>query len=80
LEETPHEGTAEVKRIRKNTLIQKYEMFIIKTNKSIHDVQKRFIHIVNHLMTLEKTFDKVEPNIKIYIIINFYNLKIKLFI
>ena len=29
------------------------------------DVQKRFSHIVNHLMSLGKSFDKEEINIKI---------------
>ena len=33
--------------------------------ESIADVQKRFIHIVNHLMSLGKVFDKEELNIKI---------------
>jgi len=60
-----HEGTNEVKRSRKNTLIQEYEMFIMKTRESICDVQKRFTHIVNHLLALGKTFDKEESNIKI---------------
>jgi len=63
--EVTHEGTDEVKRARKNTLIQEYEMFRMKTEKSICDVQKRFTHIVNHLLALGKTFDKEELNIKI---------------
>jgi len=33
--------------------------------ESIVEVQKRFTHIVNHLMSLGKTFDKEELNIKI---------------
>jgi len=63
--EVTHEGTDEVKRSRKNILIQEYEMFIIKAGESICDVQKIFIHIVNHLLYLGKTFDKEELNIKI---------------
>jgi len=63
--EVTHEGTNEVKRARKNTLIQEYEMFRMKTGESICDVQKRFTHIVNHLLALGKTFDKEELNIKI---------------
>jgi len=33
--------------------------------ESIAEVQKRFTHIINHLMSLGKTFDKDELNIKI---------------
>ena len=33
--------------------------------ESIAEVQKRFTHIINHLMSLGKTFDKEELNIKI---------------
>jgi len=63
--EVTHEGTNEVKRARKNTLIQEYEMFRMKAGENICDVQKRFTHIVNHLLALGKTFDKEELNIKI---------------
>ena len=64
--EVTHESTNEVKRARKNTLIQEYEMFRMKSGESICDVQKRFTHIVvNHLLALGKTFDKQELNIKI---------------
>ena len=62
--EVTHEGTNEVKRARKNTLIQEYEMFRMKTGESICDVQKRFTHIVNQLLALGKIFDKEELNIK----------------
>ncbi|XP_047150620.1 uncharacterized protein LOC124822638, partial [Vigna umbellata] len=41
-----HEGIDDVKRVRKNTLIQEYEMFRIQSRESISDVQKRFTHIV----------------------------------
>jgi len=63
--EVTHESTNEVKRARKNTLIQEYEMFRMKSRESISDVPKRFTHIVNHLLALGKTFDKEELNIKI---------------
>jgi len=63
--EVTHESTNEVKRARKNTLIQEYEMFKMKSGESICDVQKRFTHIVNHILALGKTFDKEELNIKI---------------
>jgi len=63
--EVTHEGTNDVKRARKHTLIQEYEMFRILKGESIDEVQKRFTHIINHLMSLGKTFDKEELNIKI---------------
>jgi len=46
-------------------LIQEYELFRMQKGETICDVQKRFSHIVNHLMSLGKTFDKEELNIKI---------------
>ena len=63
--EVTHEGTDEVRRARKNTLIQEYEMFRMKPEETIYDVQKRFTHIVNHLIALGKSFDREELNIKI---------------
>jgi len=59
------EGTNDVKRARNHTLIQEYEMFIMLKGESIADMQKRFTHIVNHLMSLGKVFDKEQLNIKI---------------
>jgi len=63
--EVTHEGTNDVKRARKHALIQEYELFIMQKGETIYDVHKRFSHIVNHLMSLGKTFDKEELNIKI---------------
>ena len=63
--EVTHEDTNEVKRGRKHTLIQEYEMFKMLKGETIAEVQKRFTHIINHLMSLEKTFEKEELNIKI---------------
>ena len=60
-----HEGTNDVKRARKHALIQKYELFKMKQGESVVDVQKRFTHIVNHLMGLGKEFNKEELNIKV---------------
>jgi len=61
--EVTHEGTNDVKRVRKHTLIQEYEMFRMLKGESIAEVQKTFTHIINHLMSLGKTFDKEELNI-----------------
>ena len=63
--EVTHEGKNDVKRARKHTLIQEYEMFRMLKGESIAEVQKRFTRIVNHLMSLGKVFDKEELNIKI---------------
>jgi len=60
-----HEGTYNVKRACKNSSIKEYKMFHMQQGETIYDVQKRFTHIVNHLMGLGKTFDTNELNIKI---------------
>jgi len=51
-----HEGTINVKRSRINTLTHEYELFRIKQNETIQDMQKRFTHIINHLASLGKIF------------------------
>ncbi|XP_068498154.1 uncharacterized protein [Phaseolus vulgaris] len=63
--EVTHEGTTDVKRARKHPLIQEYELFRMQKGESIWDVQNRFSHIVNHLISLGKTFDEEELNINI---------------
>ncbi|XP_068503719.1 uncharacterized protein [Phaseolus vulgaris] len=62
--EVTHEGADYVKRSKKHSLIQEYELFIMQLEETITDVQKRFTHIVNHLTRLGKEFDKEELNIK----------------
>jgi len=54
-----------VKRARKHALIQEYEMFRMLEGETISDVQKRFTHIVNRLISLGKIFEREELNIKI---------------
>ena len=51
-----HEGTTEVKRAQMNTLTHEYELFRMKPGENIQDMQKRFIHIINHLRALGKVF------------------------
>jgi len=63
--EVTHEETNDVKRARKCALIQEYELFKMQQGEFIVEVQKRFTHIVNHLMGLGKEFDKEELNIKV---------------
>ena len=54
-----------MKRARNHALVQEYEMFRMPNGETIVEVQKRFIHIVNHPMSLGKMFEKEELNIKI---------------
>ena len=54
-----------MKRARKHALIQEYELFKMQQGESIAEVQKRFTHIVNHLICLDKEFNKEELNIKV---------------
>jgi len=63
--EVTYEGTDDVKRARKHSLIQEYELFRMQSEESIADVHKRFTHIANHLTGLGKVFDKEELNIKV---------------
>ena len=63
--EVTHDGTEDVKRSRKHSLIQEYELFRMQSEESIADVQKRFTHIVNHFTGLGKEFDRKELNIKV---------------
>jgi len=63
--EVTHECTKYVKRARKHDLIQEYEMFMMLKGETISDVHKRFTHVVNHLISLGKIFEREELNIKI---------------
>ncbi|XP_050877803.1 uncharacterized protein LOC127081601 [Lathyrus oleraceus] len=60
-----HEGTAEVKRSRLNTLSQEYELFRMQPGESILDLQKIFVHLTNHLKALGKTLSNDELNLKV---------------
>ncbi|XP_068474873.1 uncharacterized protein [Phaseolus vulgaris] len=53
--EVTHEGTTDVKRARKHSLIQEYEMSRMLKGETISDVQKRFTHIVNHSSALARS-------------------------
>src|SRR3954464_14632363 len=60
-----HEGTTEVKRSRLNTLSQEYELFRMKPRETILELQKRFVHLTNHLKELGKTLTTEELNLKV---------------
>jgi len=63
--EVTHEGNIDIKRARKHVLIQEYDMFRMLKWETIANVQKRFTHIVNHLISLGKFFERKELNTKI---------------
>jgi len=63
--EVTHESTIDVQRARMHALIQEYEMFKMLKRETIFDVQKRFTHIVNQLISLGKIFEREKLNIKI---------------
>ena len=58
--EVTHEGTIDVRRARKYTLVSKYKSFWMKNGETISELETRFIHIVNHLLGLGKTFEDDE--------------------
>nr|KYP31345.1 Retrovirus-related Pol polyprotein from transposon TNT 1-94 [Cajanus cajan] len=60
-----HEGTSDVKRSRKHTLIREYELLRMNNGESISDFQKRFTHLINHLVDLGRKFEEEELNLKV---------------
>nr|KYP31648.1 hypothetical protein KK1_047923 [Cajanus cajan] len=60
-----HEGISDVKRSRKHTLIREYELLRMNNGESISDFQKRFIHLINHLVDLGRKFEEEELNLKV---------------
>jgi hypothetical protein len=59
-----HEGTSKVKRSRLNILSQEYELLQIQPGESILNLQKRFVHLTNHLKMLGKTLTNDELILK----------------
>lgn len=53
-----HAWTTEVIRARLGTLTHVYELFRMKLEESINQMQTRFAHIVSHIRTLEKKSNK----------------------
>ena len=60
-----HEGIVDVKRSRLNTLSQEYELFGIQPRESILTLKKIFVHLINHMIALDKTFTNDELNLKV---------------
>jgi len=63
--EVTHEGTTDVRKARKHTLVSEYETSRMKNGETILELKTRFIQIVNHLLGLGKTFEDDELNTKI---------------
>lgn len=51
-----HNDTIDLKNDIMNTLTHEYKLFRMKHEETIQDMEKYFIHIVNHLITLGKIF------------------------
>lgn len=64
LQET-HEGTTDVKRARTNTLMHEFELFNMKKDETISDLQTRFTHVINNLNALGKKIDNEQQISKI---------------
>nr|KYP43238.1 hypothetical protein KK1_035330 [Cajanus cajan] len=60
-----HEGTSDVKRSRKHTLTREYELLKMNHGESISDFQKRFTHLINHLVDLGRECEEEELNLKV---------------
>ena len=60
-----YEGTNQVKESKISRYTRQYELFQMKQNKSVYSVYTRFMHIVNTLGALRKTFSNSEKFKKI---------------
>lgn len=65
-----HEGTIEVRMARLGTLTHEYEVFKMKPEESINEMQTRLTHIVSHMRTLVKQISNEELVINILIFLN----------
>ena len=61
-----HEGTNQVKKIKINMFIHKYELFKIEPSKSITNIFTRFTDIINGLNNLGKDYINSELVCKIF--------------
>ena len=50
---------------QESSLVSEYEALRMKNGETILEIQRRFTHIVNHLLGLGKTFEDDDLNIKI---------------
>ena len=56
--EVTHEATTQVKESRVRTIVYEYEMFEIKSNKSIIEMITRFTYNINGLKSLGSVYDE----------------------
>ena len=54
--EVTYEDTNQVKKSKINMLVHRYELFKMKSNKSITDIFTRFTDIINGLKSLKKSY------------------------
>ena len=64
--EVTYEGTNQVKEFKINMLVHKYELFRIKSNKSIVDMFIYFTDIINGIKSLEKSYPNNDLMRKIF--------------
>lgn len=57
--------TTDIKWARLDTLTHEYELFRMKSDENINQMQTRFTHIMSHTRTLGKTISNKELVIKI---------------
>lgn len=60
-----HEGRTNVKWSGMNTLTHEYELFRMKNDEILLDMEKCFIHIVSHTRILGKVFQNEDLVIKV---------------
>src|SRR4051812_6657831 len=60
-----HEGTYDVKLARINTLTQEFELFHMESGESIENMQKRFVHLINRLNSLDRPVSNANATNKV---------------
>jgi hypothetical protein len=63
--EVTHEGTNQVKESKLNILVREYELFSMKPNETINEMNTRFTNFVNGLRSYGKEYSMGEMNRKI---------------
>lgn len=64
--EITHERNVEMKRLKLNTLSQEYEIFRMKFEESILDLQKKISNLTNHLAAIGSKFSNDELGLKFF--------------
>ncbi|XP_074357342.1 uncharacterized protein LOC141697050 [Apium graveolens] len=61
---TQCQGTLEIKKNRRDVLVQEYEQFDAKSDETITDIYDRFMTLFNDLSFIGKEYDKEDSNRK----------------